>query len=307
MLRICTYRTQYFQNGFRNPFDGAATLEELQAALRAGQSRLQPGLQYDGRRPWCVARRRQRERAEERLLLPDLWHRCAMRWGHSLAAVPRSSEFDGTSMLSVDLSSAIPEIDPDLEPISGRCRWSCQTRNSTSPLLSSITLLMTALPYEAHAGIADIDVSAHEDVESTLAGGTLSLRAETPNGPVALLTEQGLTAVSDDCNLYLDEGDASHCAQLRARGLIPGHPVSVLVATYDAGMQHTGEVTVLPVSSGGTVILQIRAESPGYRHFGFTVFNEVTHAACRSGERQFTVCAPCPSTTSWRWRPPTRR
>src|SRR4029450_1685097 len=24
MLRICTYRTQYFQNGFRNPFERAA-------------------------------------------------------------------------------------------------------------------------------------------------------------------------------------------------------------------------------------------------------------------------------------------
>jgi hypothetical protein len=279
MLRICTYRTQYFQNGLRNPLEPAATLEELQRLHAQGKAVSNPayslivgviGVWLDGDSESVPG---------GRLLLPGTPAPVRNAVGALAGSGPVVAEFDRTSKtLSVDLSSAIPEISADLEKADfGPLSVVVSSGGQPVTIARIDYASYDRAAYEARAGIIDIDVSAHADLESTLASGTLSLRADTRNGPAVLLVEQELTAVSDDCNIYLDEGDARSIAlRVHERGRVSGRPVSVLVATYDAGMQHTGEVTVLPVSSGGTAILQIHADSPGYRHLSFTVFSGET-------------------------------
>jgi hypothetical protein len=120
-----------------------------------------------------------------------------------------------------------------------------------------------------------VDVSGHSDVASLLSEGRLSVRAYAPAGPTVLLNERELTASCDDCNVYLDQGETRTLViRVRDRGEQASRPLSVLVATYFQAddIVFSGEMTVLPVTADGTAVFDTRAEEPGYRHYGFTVF-----------------------------------
>ena len=72
---------QYFQNGFRNLFEWAATLEELQRLYEQGKAVSNPAYSMMVGVLACGATGDSESVPGGRFLLPAQWHRCAMRWG----------------------------------------------------------------------------------------------------------------------------------------------------------------------------------------------------------------------------------
>ena len=271
MLRYCTYRTQYFQNGLRNPLEAAANLEELQRLQAQGRSVSNPAysLVVGVLGPWFDGE--SESVPGGRLLLPAGAAPVRNALDAPASCGAAVIEHDAASKtLSVDLSASVPELSVDVDkadfgPLS--LVLSVDGRNTELARIDPAAYGREA--YETRAGIVDIDVSMHRELESALARGALSLRV----GSRTLLAEQALSVLSDECSLYLDEGEQRTLTlRVRERGVVPGAPLTVLVATYDANFVHTGETRLLPVSPEGTATLEVRAEEPGYRHFGFTAF-----------------------------------
>jgi hypothetical protein len=266
MLRLCTYRTRYFGGRLQTGDEQGTLLAELQRLQQQGIQISNP--------------------AESLVVgVLGMWSNGdseSVPGGRQLVAAgtapvavgPAAAELHpDTGILSLDLSNTIPETGPALEKAD----------------LGPITLLVTAdgnpakvgrievsaygrAAYEARAGIVDLDLPPALDLP-LFAKGRLSLEVQTQGGPAVLSVERQLTASCDDCNVYLDQGERRTLViRLRERGEVPTRPISLLVASYDAGMSLAGEPVELPVSADGTAELEVRGEAPGCRHRGFLAF-----------------------------------
>jgi hypothetical protein len=271
MLRFNTYRTVYFQNGLRNPLEPAATPEELQRLHAQGKPVPNPAysLVVGVLGPWFDGERESVPGG--RLLIPVGVAPVRNALDAPAACGLSVVEFEPTSKtLSIDLSSAIPELNPEVEKADFGPLSLVLTRDGQDLELARLEpASYNRAAYEARAGIVDVHVPRLQDAEATLAGGTLSLRATGQ----PLLAEQELVVASDDCNVYLDEGEQRTLTlRVRERGAVPQAPLSVQVAFYDFTLQHTGTTQVLPVSAEGAATLELRGEAPGLLHLAFTAF-----------------------------------
>ena len=275
MLRLSTYRTQYFQNGLRNPLEPAPTIADLQRLHEQGKPVSNPayslvvgavGVWLDGDSEAA---------AGGRLLFGQNPAPVGNAGGRPARAGPAAAEFHpDTKVLSLDFSNTVPELDLDVEKADFGLITVSVTKDGDSTEIARIeSSTYDRAGYEARAGIVDVDVSAHPDVASLSIDGALSLSVDTPAGPTVLLAERELSAFCDDCNVYLDQDEVRTLViQARERGEVPARPLSILVAWYDAAMGFTGEMTVLPMSADGTAELEIRGEAAGYRHVRFIAF-----------------------------------
>jgi len=266
MLRLCTYRSRYFGGRLQTGAEQPALLAELQRLQHQGIPISNP--------------------AESLVVgVLGMWSNGdseSVPGGRQLVAAgtapvavgPAAAELHpDTRVLSLDLSNTIPEKGPALEKAD----------------LGPITVLVTAgsnraevgrievsaygrAAYETRAGIVDLDLPPALDLP-LFARGRLSLEVQTPGGPEVLSVERQLTASCDDCNVYLDQGEPRTLViRVRERGEVPTRPISLLVASYDAGMSLAGKPVELPVSEDGTAELEVRGEAPGCRHRGFLAF-----------------------------------
>ena len=116
MLRLSTYRTQYFQNGLRNPLEPAPTIEDLQRLHEQGKPVSNPayslvvgavGVWLDGDGEAAPA---------GRLLFTQNPAPVGNAGGRPARAGPAAAEFHpGTKVLSLDFSNTVPELDLDVE------------------------------------------------------------------------------------------------------------------------------------------------------------------------------------------------
>jgi len=275
MLRLSTYRTQYFQNGLRNPLEPAPTIEDLQRLHEQGKPVSNPaysvvvgavGVWLDGDSEAVPG---------GRVLFGQNPAPVGNAGGRPARAGPAAAEFHpDTKILSLDLSNTIPELDLNVEKADFGPIAVVVTKDGDSTEIARIeSSTYDRAAYEARAGIVDVDVSAHLDVASLPIDGALSLSVDTPAGPTVLLAERELSAFCDDCNVYLDQDEPRTLViQARERGEVPARPLSILVAWYDAAMSFTGEMTVLPMSTDGTTELEVRGDEAGYRHIRFSTF-----------------------------------
>ena len=271
MLRLCTYRTQYF-NGRLQDRDGLpALLTELQQLHEQGNPASNPanslvvgvvGVWSDGDSESVPGGRQ--------LLASGT---------APLPVGPATAELHPDArVLSLDLSNTIPELDRNLDKADlGPITVSVTADGARSEVGRIEVSAYDRAAYEARAGIVDVDLSPTLDLTSLFGRGRLALEVQTPGGPAVLLAERQLTASCDDCNLYLDEGQ-SHTLVIRAhlRGTVPPEPLSVLVASYDQNMAFTNEATVLHAAADGTAELEVRGEAPGCRHLGLFAFTGAT-------------------------------
>jgi hypothetical protein len=275
MLRLSTYRTQYFQNGLRNPLEPAPTIADLQRLHEQGKPVSNPayslvvgavGVWLDGDSEAVPG---------GRLLFGQNPVPVSNAGGRPARAGPAAAEFHpDAKILSLDFSNTIPELDPNVEKADfGPITVSVTKDGDDTEIARIESSSYDRAAYEARAGIVDIDVSAHSDVASLSAGGALSLSVDTPAGRTVLLAERELSAFCDDCNVYLDQDEPRTLViQARERGEVPARPLSILAAWYDADMSFTGEMTVLPMSVDGTAGLDVSGDEAGYRHVRFVAF-----------------------------------
>lgn len=275
MLRLSTYRTQYFQNSLRNPLEPALTLADLQRLHEQGKPVSNPayslvvgvvGVWLDGDSEAVPG---------GRLLFGQSPAPVGNAGGRPARAGPAAAEFHpDAKILSLDFSNTVPELDSNVEKADFGPITVFVTKDGSSTEIARIEpSTYDRAAYEARAGIVDVDVSAHPDVASLSSGGALSLSVDTPAGPTVLLAELELSAFCDDCNLYLDQDEPRTLViQARERGEVPARPLSILVAWYDADLSFTGEMTVLPMAADGTTELDVRGDEAGYRHVRFIVF-----------------------------------
>ncbi|MGH4021816.1 MAG: hypothetical protein ACRDT0_21790 [Pseudonocardiaceae bacterium] len=301
MLRLSTYRTQYFQNGLRNPLEPAPTLADLQRLHEQGKPVSNPayslvvgavGVWLDGDSEAVPG---------GRLLFAQNPAPVRNALGRPARAGRAAAEFHpDTKILSLDFSNTIPELDAAVEKADfGPITVSVTKDGGSTEIARVEPSTYDRAAYEARAGIVDIDVSAHPDVASLSMEGALFLSVDTPAGPTVLLAERELSAFCDDCNIYLDENEVRALViQARERGYVPTRPLSILIAWYDAEMGFTGDMTVLPMSADGTAELEIRGEAAGYRHARFIAFAgdeaPVPPAALRIDTEQFSSVRTLP-------------
>jgi hypothetical protein len=275
MVRLSTYRTQYFQNGLRNPLEPAPTIADLQRLHEQGKPVSNPayslvvgavGMWLDGDSEAVPG---------GRLLFgqnPAPVHNAG---GRPARAGPAAAEFHpDANILSLDFSNTIPELDADVEKADFGAITVSVTNNADSIEIARIEpSAYDRAAYEARAGIVDVDISAHPAVASLPIDGALSLSVETPAGRTVFLAERELSAFCDDCNVYLDQDEPRALViQARERGEVPVRPLSILAAWYDAEMSFTREMTVLPMAADGTSELVVRGDEAGYRHVRFIAF-----------------------------------
>src|SRR5918997_279214 len=275
MVRLSTYRTQYFQNGLRNPLEPAPTIADLQRLHEQGKPVSNPayslvvgavGVWLDG----------DSEPVPGWRLLSGQTPAPGGKAGVPPApAAPAAAEVHpDAKILSLDFSNTVPELDLNVEKADfGPITVSVKKDGNNTEIARIESSTYGRAAYEARAGILDVDISAHPDVASLLIEGALSLSVDTPAGPTVLLAERELTACCDDCNVYLDQDEPRTLViQARERGEVPAGPLSILVARYDAEMSFTGDMTVLPMSADGTTELDVRGDEAGYRHLRFIAF-----------------------------------
>lgn len=275
MLRLSTYRTQYFQNGVKNPFDPAPTIADLQRLHEQGKPVSNPayslvvgavGVWLDGDSEAVPG---------GRLLFGQNPAPVGNAGGRPARAGPAAAEVHpDAKILSLDFSNTVPELDLNVEKADfGPITVSVQKDGNNTEIARIESSAYGRAAYEARAGIVDVDISAHPDVASLVIGGALSLSVDTPAGPTVLLAERELSAFCNDCNVYLDQDEPRTLViQARERGEVPARPLSILVARYDAEMSFTGDMTVLPMSADGTTELEVRGDEAGYRHVRFIAF-----------------------------------
>jgi hypothetical protein len=274
MLRLCTYRTLYFQNGILNELLEAPSNEAVQQLHLQGLPVSDPawsavvgvlGPWTDGDSETMVAGR----------------HLFGVRLPQGsaapgLAVGPVAAELhDDAGLLSLDLSNTVPELDADLGKLDlGPIDVTVRVGDTRTPLGRIEASDYDRAAYEASAGIIDLDVSAVADVQALLANGALALSVSTPAGPADLAGELTQIASCDQPTVYLDQGEQRELTvTVRERDAPPARPLSVLVAHYDADMVLIpGEETVLPVRADGAVAVPVTGGVPGYHHLGFTVF-----------------------------------
>jgi hypothetical protein len=273
MLRLCTYRTRYFGGRLQTSDKQRALLAELRRLQQQGIPTSNPaeslvvgalGVWSDGNSESVPGGRQLIAAGSPPVVVGTA----------PLMLGPAAAELHpDTRVLSLDLSNTIPEEDSNLAKVNlGPLTVSVTADGNRSEVGRIEVSGYSRAAYEACAGIVDLDLPPALDL-ALFARGRLSLEMQTQGGPTVLSAERQLTASCDDCNVYLDEGEARTLViRVRERGEVPTRPISLLVASYDADMSLAGEPIELPVRPDGTAQLKIRGATPGFRHLSFLAF-----------------------------------
>jgi hypothetical protein len=197
---------------------------------------------------------------------------------------PASAQVDYESnLLSLDLSSAIPEIAIAGTPASSLEKLDLGTlevgilSGSNFTSIGSLDYAQYGRQaYEASAGIVDLPLPPSITPQQ-VQQGLLAIQASGASGPVTALLEQQYCAESDSRGIYLDqEGEQTFQITVLQQG-VPAAGASVLLAQYDQNLNLVpsappayisftlGEQQVMNSSSGGvsTIVSVVKADGNG--------------------------------------------
>lgn len=258
MLRLCTYRTQYYRDLGLDGLDPTSARQRLADLHRGGQVVSNPaisllvgsvGLWRDG-----DAEVRPGGRLLRTAPPPP---------GRQPAFGPAVAEFDrAAGLLSVDLSPTVPEDTPEgRKKDVGALEVRVRAADGTSTPLSTLDYARYDRDaYTASAGIVDIPVE--DSLADVVENGDLEIVPAT--GPP--LTEVALRAWSEDANAYLDQSDPAKDIVVRVheRGRVPAGEMRVQVSVRGPD----GPLVVpLDVAAGtGSVSLSVSPGTAGVRH-----------------------------------------
>jgi hypothetical protein len=280
MLRFQTYRTLYFQNGIRNSIpQQPRTIDELRQLYEQGLNFSNPAYSVMVGALGLWLRDEPRTWPGGRYLAPAEPVAMARRRGQSGAVVsvpvptgPAVCEVDEVArLLSLDLSSCVPETDANLEKTDlGALELRVEGADGQSALVASIPpAVYGRQAYEERAGIVDLALDGHDDPDiiAKVRVGRLVLRCR-PAGEQherTALIEAPLVAAADQRDIYLDEGEekTARLAVLSAAGVAPSG-TRVLVSLHDRAGTLVAPGPILEVGADGAAELPVRAETPGF-------------------------------------------
>jgi hypothetical protein len=262
MLRLETYRTEYFQNGRRNRYPAAAGSRDLAEHHAAGRPVPNPayshcvgvlGLWHDGDAPAV---------ASGRVLVPVGDAPVLQLPGQRSAPWVARAEGDGTRV-ALDFGSTFSELDQDLEKVDLGPLTLLQRGAGGAEILAVVSAAAYASShYEARAGIVDLTTETPLDPTATL---ELHAGERATDSPI--LVEARGQAVCDVGTLYLDVGGT---ADLTVRAFDGGRPAAagswVDLAWYDEDFAFNGEVQSVAVDAQGRAVVAVGPFDPGFRY-----------------------------------------
>lgn len=223
MLRLCTYRTQYYRDVALDGLDPTSARQRLADLHRSGTVVSNPavsmlvgsvGLWLDGDAEMRPGGRLLRTAPPPPPQPPP----CG----------PAVAEFDrATGLLSLDLSPTIPEDTPDGHKKDlGALEVRVRVGTGAPTIVATLDYARYRQDaYEGSAGIVDVPVP--ESLADAVESGDLEVAPATGDP----LTEVALRAWSEDANLYMDQSDPSKdvVVQVRDRGRVPAGTTHVQV------------------------------------------------------------------------------
>jgi hypothetical protein len=290
-LRLCTYSTRYFTrdvgpSGVPDNPSVSAGIAALTRSYARGEVRSNPaysavvgtlGLWLPGDSETAIGGRH----LHPTPLIPP-------QQPPSRLAAPASAELHpGRRLLSLDLSSTVPEITTDLVkaplnpagPTPVAITVSVTRDGTTTPIGVIRPEHYAQAAYEARGGIVDLPVDGPDGIEDLIRDGRLELRAGD-TGPVAarelLAQEQELVASCDDAAVYLEAGEEREVTiRVRERGAVPAarppaEGLVVHVARHPGAGVPGVAVAGLEVAADGTAVLQLPTEGD-FAHLSLVV------------------------------------
>ncbi len=219
---------------------------------------------------------------------------------------PAAAQVDyENKILSIDLSSAIPEIAIGGTPASSLEKLDLGTIEvgilNGSDFLSIGSLDYAKYgrqAYEASAGIVDLPLPSSVTPQQ-VQGGLLAIQASSASGPVTALLEQQFCSQSDSRGIYLDQGSEQTFQITVLQQGVPAAGASVLLAQYDQNLNLVpsappayisftqGEqqvvnsnpagvstvVSVVTADGNGIATAGVAAQSPGFPVVAFFPFS----------------------------------
>ncbi len=277
MVRFCTYRTLYFQNGVLNTIpQQPKNMQELHDLYKQGLIFSNPayslvagsiGVWKDGE---CATVPGGRYLAPANAVT-TVANQGPVRLGPCVAQVDREH-----NVLSLDLNSTIPEVDADVNKADyGTLTVGVVQGNTIDPIATIDSSSYARAAYESTAGIIDIPIdSAQAD---KLDAGQLVLQVQQDGEAVVAMVEIELVAQTDDRDTYLNQASPrSVTIQVTQKGKTAPAGTQVMVARYDrSGRALAASVAppqVLPVGTDGSVSLNLTPQAPGFISFGLLPF-----------------------------------
>ena len=281
MVRFCTYRTLYFQNGILNSIpQQPRTMQELHDLYKQGLIFSNPayslvagaiGVWKDGEVATVPGGRYLAPTAAVTTVDGD----GPVRLGPCVAEVDREH-----NVLSLDLNSTIPEVDADVNKASfGPLTVAVLQGATIEPIATIDPASYARAAYESKAGIIDIPIDSAQATK--LEAGQLLLQVQQDGDAVVAMAERELVAQADDRDTYLNQASPRDVKiQVTLKGKTAPAGTQVMVARYDRrGRALAASVSppqVLPVGPDGTVTLNLTPQAPGFINFGLLPFAQGT-------------------------------
>lgn len=277
MVRFCTYRTLYFQNGILNQIpQQPRNIQDLQSLYSQGEMFSNPAysLVTGVIGVWNCG-----ELASVpggRYLAPSKPVKPTNAAG-LVRLGPCVAELDPAhSVLSLDLNSTIPEIDISMAKADfGPLTLAVRQGGTVTPITVITPANYSRATYEGSAGIIDIAVTA--DLMDKVETGQLLLQVQQAGVDVEALTESEFAAQADDRDTYLNEAEPKDVRVfVTRRGKAAPAGTQVLIARYDSAGQRLAAAThapeILNVGADGFADLHLIPQAPGFINIGLFPF-----------------------------------
>lgn len=277
MVRFCTYRTLYFQNGVLNEIpQQPKNIQELHDLYSQGEMFSNPayslvagviGVWNSGE---LMSVPGGRYLAPGKPVTPTN-AAGPVRLGPCVAELDRSS-----GVLSLDFNSTIPEIDISVAKADfGPLTLAVRQGGAVTPIATINPADYSRAAYENSAGIIDLAVAA--DLLDKIEGGQLILQVQQAGLAVEVLTESEFAAQADDRDTYLNEAKPKDVKLfVTQRGKPAPQGTQVLIARYDSSGQRLAASTHVPetlqVGADGFADLQLLPQAPGFINVGLLPF-----------------------------------
>ena len=242
MLRMCTYRTLYYQNGLRNslpqtPRNG----QELSDMYLKGEVFDNPAYSlisgtigiWNGKSPASIPVERLLSAGKavepKNEILSQQKQAVKVPLGPVRAQVnvAKTKKF-----LSLDMLSTIPELDA-----SGvKANFGTLTLKAGNSSAKIEYDVYKAEEYEKFGGIVDLEIDSNQ--ASDFKNKPIELFVQQTSGEVKALEEVEYHCASDDRGIYLDEGQAESIqVQIYKKGSPAANGTKVLIVQYDNNLQ----------------------------------------------------------------------
>ena len=278
MVRFCTYRTLYFQNGILNDIaQQPRTTAELHELYKQGLIFSNPayslvaGVMGVWKSGELASVPGGRYLAPGAAVKPINVAAGPVRLGPCVAELDRAGY-----VLSLDLNSTIPEIDmavtkADYGPLTVAVRQG----NVVETIATIDPAAYARAAYENSAGIIDIPIT--DDQADKIEAGQLILQVQQDGQTVTALAETEFVAQADERDNYLNENlprDVKLHVSHKGKAAPDGTPV--LVVRYDrTGRRLAVGIAppeVLTTGADGRVDLNLTPQAPGFINIGLLPF-----------------------------------